>query len=161
MEFGFIEGFSVPKCASVHIVQQAPRTCIKIVGTMPRDEITTRRKCRGYHYFQSSLLASGAEDNEDDGWGAEDEDTTTKTISASSSGPAGVEERELAALRAQMAEKRAPATRNTNMLKTDEPERDLFIPIFAIISLAGLFGAYGYEMLRLYSRGELYLPWNQ
>mmetsp|Transcript_4599 Transcript_4599/g.5315 ORF Transcript_4599/g.5315 Transcript_4599/m.5315 type:complete len:112 (+) Transcript_4599:44-379(+) len=40
-----------------------------------------------------------------------------------------------------------------------EPERDLFIPIFALVSLAGLFGSYGYEMLRLYSRGELYLPW--
>jgi hypothetical protein len=40
------------------------------------------------------------------------------------------------------------------------PERDLFIPIFALVSLAGLFGAYGYEMLRLASRGELYLPWN-
>ena len=41
-----------------------------------------------------------------------------------------------------------------------EPERDLFIPIFALVSLAGLFGAYGYEMMRLASRGELYLPWN-
>jgi len=39
-------------------------------------------------------------------------------------------------------------------------ERDLFIPIVSIVSLLGLFGAYGYEMLRLYSRGELYLPWN-
>ena len=41
-----------------------------------------------------------------------------------------------------------------------EGERDLFIPIFAIVSLLGLFGSYGYEMLRLASRGELYLPWN-
>ena len=44
--------------------------------------------------------------------------------------------------------------------QSEEPERDLFIPIFALVSLAGLFGAYGYEMLRLASRGELYLPWN-
>jgi len=42
----------------------------------------------------------------------------------------------------------------------DPPERDLFIPIFSIVSLLGLFGAYGYEMFRLASRGELYLPWN-
>jgi len=42
----------------------------------------------------------------------------------------------------------------------NKQERDLFIPIFSIVSLAGLFGAYGYEMLRLYLRGELYLPWN-
>mmetsp|Transcript_9035 Transcript_9035/g.12860 ORF Transcript_9035/g.12860 Transcript_9035/m.12860 type:complete len:168 (-) Transcript_9035:688-1191(-) len=39
-------------------------------------------------------------------------------------------------------------------------EPDLFIPIFSLVSLFGLFGAYGYEMLRLYSRGELYLPWD-
>lgn len=38
-------------------------------------------------------------------------------------------------------------------------ERDLFIPIFALVSLAGLFGTYAYEMIRLWSRGELYLPW--
>lgn len=38
-------------------------------------------------------------------------------------------------------------------------ERDLFIPIFALVSLAGLVGTYAYEMIRLYSRGELYLPW--
>jgi hypothetical protein len=37
-------------------------------------------------------------------------------------------------------------------------ERDLFIPIFALVSIAGLMGAYGYEMVRLYLRGELYLP---
>lgn len=39
-------------------------------------------------------------------------------------------------------------------------ERDLFIPIFALVSLFGLFGSYAYELLRLYSRGELYLPWD-
>ena len=42
---------------------------------------------------------------------------------------------------------------------TVEPERDLFIPTFAIISIAGLLGSYGYEMLRLQANGELYLPW--
>jgi hypothetical protein len=39
-------------------------------------------------------------------------------------------------------------------------ERDLFIPIFALVSIAGLMGAYGYEMVRLYLRGELYLPFS-
>ena len=38
-------------------------------------------------------------------------------------------------------------------------ERDLVIPIFALVSLAGLFGTYAYEMWRLASKGELYLPW--
>mmetsp|Transcript_14132 Transcript_14132/g.21569 ORF Transcript_14132/g.21569 Transcript_14132/m.21569 type:complete len:109 (-) Transcript_14132:122-448(-) len=42
----------------------------------------------------------------------------------------------------------------------EDRERDMFIPIFAVVSLAGLFGAYGYETLRLASREELYLPWN-
>lgn len=37
-------------------------------------------------------------------------------------------------------------------------ERDMFIPVFTLIAIAGFTGAYGYEMLRLYSRGELYLP---
>ena len=41
----------------------------------------------------------------------------------------------------------------------EQKERDLFIPIFALVSLTGLFGSYAYELLRLYSRGELYLPW--
>jgi hypothetical protein len=41
-----------------------------------------------------------------------------------------------------------------------EPERDTFIPIFAVVSIMGLFGSYAYEMARLASRGELYLPWN-
>ena len=39
-----------------------------------------------------------------------------------------------------------------------ERDDDLFIPIFALVSIGGLLGAYGYEMIRLYSRGELYLP---
>mmetsp|Transcript_13915 Transcript_13915/g.20543 ORF Transcript_13915/g.20543 Transcript_13915/m.20543 type:complete len:111 (+) Transcript_13915:78-410(+) len=45
-------------------------------------------------------------------------------------------------------------------VKEETQERDLFIPIFAIVSLAGLFGAYGYETLRLAANEELYLPWN-
>lgn len=43
---------------------------------------------------------------------------------------------------------------------TDERQDDMFIPIFALVSLAGLFGTYAYEMIRLWSRGELYLPWS-
>jgi len=39
-----------------------------------------------------------------------------------------------------------------------EKERDLFIPIFTLVAITGFAGAYGYEMLRLYQNGELYLP---
>jgi hypothetical protein len=77
------------------------------------------------------------DDEDDDGWG----------IAASPS------LEELQALR-------NAAPTNTDNVQSVEPERDLFIPAFAIVSLLGLFGSYGYEMTRLASRGELYLPWN-
>ena len=99
----------------------------------------------------SRLQATGSDDNEDDdGWGV----PSSK----------GDQERELAALQAERAERSAPASSassNRGPQDNDPPERDLFIPIFALVSLGGLFGSYGYEMLRLYSRGELYLPWDQ
>lgn len=46
--------------------------------------------------------------------------------------------------------------------KEVQPKKDpdMFIPIFSLVSILGLFGSYGYEMMRLASRGELYLPWN-
>ncbi len=130
----------------------------------------TMRKCsiatipRSYSQIQSSLFATEAETEtieEDDGWGTSDADVSTartaETATKSSSSA-----RELAALRTQMAEKKNPPSRDINSTNSNnEPERDLFIPIFAIVSLAGLFGAYGYEILRLNARGELYLPWNQ
>ena len=97
------------------------------------------------------ILLSKSEAEEDDGWGDDEPSATGGTV----------QERELAALRSQMAQKQEPAFQNSNISRNEEPERDLFIPIFAVVSLAGLFGAYGYEMLRLYSRGELYLPWDQ
>jgi len=40
----------------------------------------------------------------------------------------------------------------------EEGDRDLFIPIFSLVSIAGLLGVYAYEMIRLALRGELYLP---
>lgn len=85
--------------------------------------------------------------DDDDGWGTEAMKAESSTTS---------QERELATLRSEMASKRE----GTNVPDTSETTRDLFIPIFAVVSLAGLFGAYGYEILRLQSRGELYLPWN-
>lgn len=82
-------------------------------------------------------------EEDDDGWGTSatsDFDEKTK---------------ELRAL--QNSRQAAPPSRTQG---TSEGERDLFIPIFAVVSLLGLFGSYGYEMMRLASRGELYLPWN-
>jgi hypothetical protein len=45
-------------------------------------------------------------------------------------------------------------------IKSSAEEPDLFVPIFALVALIGFFGVYAFETLRLYSRGELYLPWN-
>ncbi len=93
------------------------------------------------------VLRSRENDNaDDDGWGVTKDDSSEK-------------EKELESLRAQISEKRnAPSISPSPSQELADNERDLFIPIFALVSLLGLFGAYGYEMLRLYSRGELYLP---
>ena len=120
-------------------------------GNRCRHEATTRLPDKAFT-LSSRLQAMGSDDNEeDDGWG----------FSSSKSD----QERELAALQAERAERSAPASSsasgNRGSQDNDPPERDLFIPIFALVSLGGLFGSYGYEMLRLYSRGELYLPWDQ
>ena len=107
-----------------------------------------QHRYRERNYVQDNFrLLLTAED--DDGWG-DDENLSTS--------PSSSQKDELEALRAQISSK----TKIDNQIPVqggDNTERDLFIPIFAIVSLVGLFGAYGYEMLRLYSRGELYLPW--
>lgn len=91
---------------------------------------TTRPSCRVLPQTPSRLMTQA---DDDDGWGMD----------------------ELEALRAERESKATPASVNNN---NNSQEPDLFIPIVSIVALAGLFGAYGYEMLRLYSRGELYLP---
>jgi len=97
----------------------------------------------------SLLQAIDSNQNDDGDWGAKATQAKSSTIS---------QEKELAALRSEMASKQEEPTSQTS--SRSGADRDLFIPIFAVVSLAGLFGAYGYEMLRLQSRGELYLPWN-
>ncbi|KAL7472386.1 hypothetical protein ACHAXS_012741 [Conticribra weissflogii] len=106
------------------------------------------------------------DDSDDDGW----YDNTTSALSPSTSSFSSDERssksRELARLQDQMAQKQ----QNQGLLNdksadsagsgTGGEERDLFIPIFTLVSVIGFTGLYGYEMLRLYSRGELYLPWD-
>ena len=53
--------------------------------------------------------------------------------------------------------KTPPPSRSFSTKGKDRP-RDLFIPGFALLSLVLLFGSYGYEMIRLNSEGQLYLP---
>eukprot|EP00555_Chaetoceros_dichaeta_P007973 CAMPEP_0198266480 /NCGR_PEP_ID=MMETSP1447-20131203/28573_1 /TAXON_ID=420782 /ORGANISM="Chaetoceros dichaeta, Strain CCMP1751" /LENGTH=250 /DNA_ID=CAMNT_0043956575 /DNA_START=21 /DNA_END=773 /DNA_ORIENTATION=- len=93
------------------------------------------------------------------------------SIKESPSSPSALSpEAELEALRTQVANKRnyqsnqsaSYSTSNSNTNNSGgEKKRDFFIPIVALVSLAGLFGAYGYEMFKLNLNGELYLPWNQ
>lgn len=104
------------------------------------------------------------EDEDDDGWN----DSTTSTLPTSKSSLSGErlsKSQELARLQDQMAQKQQNQG-SLNNYSVDSlgsgnggEERDLFIPIFTLVSVIGFTGLYGYEMLRLYSRGELYLPW--
>ena len=101
-------------------------------------------------------------DDEDDGWGTEVQNKANEPANAKET--EGLmykrqQQRELEALRNEASDK-ASSTNMASPSSSDEPERDAFIPIFALISLMGLFGSYGFEMLRLYNKGELYLPWN-
>lgn len=116
-------------------------------------------KAKSYHHYVypppsncQPLYESASNDgaNDDDGWGTSaDSDIISKS-------------KELERLKNDIAMKQKHHSRDTmNALSTgsDGGERDLFIPIVTFVSVIGFTGLYGYEMLRLYSRGELYLPW--
>jgi hypothetical protein len=85
--------------------------------------------------------------NDDGGWYDDDENSISDLEFRSQ------ELRSLQKARQSSREEQLSSSNN------QEPERDLFIPIFALVSILGFASLYGYEMLRLASRGELYLPW--
>mmetsp|Transcript_10996 Transcript_10996/g.25997 ORF Transcript_10996/g.25997 Transcript_10996/m.25997 type:complete len:167 (+) Transcript_10996:93-593(+) len=125
-------------------VQSPTRSSISGLHPPPTEPVVSTLAC-------STALYSSSEDDEDDGWG-------TSTDGASSSVEST--DRKLSELRSlqEQASNKAQQQQQQVSGTTEEPERDMFIPIMAVVSLAGLFGAYGYETLRLASRGELYLP---
>mmetsp|Transcript_15683 Transcript_15683/g.33224 ORF Transcript_15683/g.33224 Transcript_15683/m.33224 type:complete len:178 (-) Transcript_15683:166-699(-) len=103
-------------------------------------------------------------EDDDDGW----DDITTSTLPNSKSSLSDdrvSKSQELARLQDQMAQKQQnQGSLNNYSVDSLGPgnggeEIDLFIPIFTLVSVIGFTGLYGYEMLRLYLRGELYLPW--
>lgn len=127
-------------------------------GIRPAHSIIVSAPSRLNRVAHPRLLraSSDGEEYDDDGWGE-------RKVSD--------KERELVALQLERQQRQdgggtsarvgSSSSPGNNTGQEDGQERDLFIPIFALISLAGLFGSYGYEMARLYSRGELYLPWEQ
>ena len=120
---------------------------------------------RSKHALQKLSASEGgtSNDGDDDGWG--DEPTETSSIPAeplASSLERTTKSQELARLQNDLATKqsRQVSSGSVNSSGTGSGgERDLFIPIVTLVSVIGFTGLYGYEMLRLYSRGELYLPW--
>ena len=86
-------------------------------------------------------------ERDDDGWG-----------SSSGGSDANDKQSQLRELQQLQAKSQTTTSSQPQSIAGEEQDRDLFIPIFALVSLAGLFGTYGYEMVRLYLRGELYLP---
>jgi hypothetical protein len=81
------------------------------------------------------------DEGDDDGWGFDISDEVMKEYDNDNL-PASV-----------IAKDTSPAA-----AKEEGKDRDLFIPLFALLSLAGLIGLYSFEMMRLYFAGELYLP---
>ena len=123
-------------------------------GLPTRKALLTRSTCKPSTTIakRAVLLFSSPEDDadDDDGWG-----------SPAASGESNFDrDRKVNELRylQEEASNKAASPSPSSMNTSEPPERDLFIPIMAVVSLAGLFGAYGYETLRLASRGELYLP---
>lgn len=110
-------------------------------------------------FLQATPKDSNGEDNtdgedEDDGWGT----TTTFTTSRTTDTNKAI----LESLKSERAQKSSSSSsssmKQSSSSSIDKPERDLFIPIVTMISVIGFSGLYGYETLRLYLNGELYLP---
>ena len=106
-----------------------------------------------------------SEEDDDDGWG--ESGTVVSNISTDDSSiPSNKisKNKELARLQDDIAAKQNKnnidsVNSRVRDINSGSGEKDLFIPIVTLISVIGFTSLYGYEMLRLYLRGELYLPW--
>lgn len=126
-----------------------------LVNTSSKQGYRTTNQCALSQPFDRRVVLKAAESNEDDddGWG----DAVITTTTAESSDTIS-KSRELASLQNDMAMKQQK--QRSSSTERNGEERDLFIPIVTLVSVIGFSGLYGYEMLRLYVRGELFLPWN-
>lgn len=117
--------------------------------------LTQQTKAASFATFvnkRSCLFSTPEDDDDDDGWGTPVDETNDQQSNFDRDRKVD----ELRYLQEQANNKVSSPSRSREL--SEPPERDMFIPIMAIVSLLGLFGAYGYETLRLASRGELYLP---
>jgi hypothetical protein len=101
---------------------------------------------------------SANDGDDDDGWG----NNEVGSNSDSSIEKQSDRNRELTMLQEDIANKReGRKALDSATAKVHGEEKDLFIPIVTLVAVIGFAGLYGYEMLRLYARGELYLPWDR
>ena len=121
---------------------------------------TTYTFGRNCNLYKMSL---SEEDDEDDGWG--DGSAVVSNLSTDDSSSDKISQnKELARLQDDIAAKQNKnnidsVNSRVRDINSGSGEKDLFIPIVTLISVIGFTSLYGYEMLRLYLRGELYLPW--
>jgi hypothetical protein len=97
-------------------------------------------------------------DNEDNGWDDEvGEDNSESPLDRKSD-----RGRELAMLCEALANKRGGRRSfDSVMVKGEGNEKDLILPIITLVSVIGFTGLYGYKMIHLYARRDLYLPWEK
>jgi len=119
----------------------------------------------GRSHCNMHKMSLSEEDEDDDGWG--DGGTVVSNLSTDDSSiPSNKisKNKELARLQDDIAAKQNKnnidsVNSRVRDINSGSGEKDLFIPIVTLISVIGFTSLYGYEMLRLYLRGELYLPW--
>jgi len=128
--------------------------------------ISHKRYTTTYTFGRSHCNAhkmSLSEEDEDDGWG--DSGTVVSNLSTDDSPSEKISKnKELARLQDDIAAKQNrnnidSVNSRVRDINSGSGEKDVFIPVVTLISVIGFTSLYGYEMLRLYSRGELYLPW--
>lgn len=161
--FAFVDSFTIAPVVMTTIISTANTKARRITPKLPTSRISRTSKMI---LFSSVNENEGegdvGDDGDDDGWGTET--TISSSDSSSSDDTKNRKIKELKLLQQQQQQSSALTQRQQQQAGGTEQivaERDLFIPIFAVVSLLGLFGSYGYETLRLASRGELYLPWQQ
>ena len=116
--------------------------------------VSMRTSCK----MNLSDRESANDGDDDDGWG----NNEVGSNSDSSIEKQSDRNRELTMLQEDIANKReGRKALDSATAKVHGEEKDLFIPIVTLVAVIGFAGLYGYEMVRLYARGELYLPWDR